>query len=403
MLFNKGVLMNIIDGGITKVKGIIGQGIHAGFKKEKLDFMIIYSQRECNAAGVFTKNKAAAAPVVIDREFLLDGKAQAIVCNSGFANACTGKDGLEDALLTAELVSNKLKIKKENCLVFSTGVIGIPIPMEIMKNAIEKTIPKLESSAYASENIATAILTTDLVKKEITIENDGYLISGITKGSGMIHPNMATMLCYIFTDADISSDILKESLVSSVNKSFNRISVDGDTSTNDSVVILANGFSGVKVNSGFKIESFKKALDFVCIELAKKIARDGEGATKLIECECIGALTQEDADLASKSVISSSLVKSAIFGEDPNWGRIVAAVGYSGAEMDLSKVDVKLGDLMIVKDGKGTGIPKDESRKELQNDFVKILINLNLGDYSSKSWGCDLSYDYVEINAEYHT
>ncbi|HQQ49427.1 MAG TPA: bifunctional ornithine acetyltransferase/N-acetylglutamate synthase, partial [Methanofastidiosum sp.] len=233
--------MNIIDGGITKVKGIIGQGIHAGFKKEKLDFMIIYSQRECNAAGVFTKNKAAAAPVVIDREFLLDGKAQAIVCNSGFANACTGKEGLGDALLTAELVSNKLKIKKENCLVFSTGVIGIPIPMEIMKNAIEKTIPKLESSAYASENIATAILTTDLVKKEITIENDGYLISGITKGSGMIHPNMATMLCYISTDADISSDILKESLASSVNKSFNRISVDGDTSTNDSVVILANG------------------------------------------------------------------------------------------------------------------------------------------------------------------
>ena len=319
MFFIKGVLMNIIDGGITKVKGIIGQGIHAGFKKEKLDFMIIYSKRECNAAGVFTKNKAAAAPVVIDREFLLDGKAQAIVCNSGFANACTGKDGLEDALLTAELVSNKLKIKKENCLVFSTGVIGIPIPMEIMKNAVEKTIPKLESSAYASENIATAILTTDLVKKEITIENDGYLISGITKGSGMIHPNMATMLCYILTDADISSDILKESLFSSVNKSFNRISVDGDTSTNDSVVILANGFSGVKVNSEFKIESFKKALDFVCIELAKKIARDGEGATKLIECECICALTQEDADLASKSVISSSLVKSAIFGEDPNW------------------------------------------------------------------------------------
>ena len=195
----------------------------------------------------------------------------------------------------------------------------MPIPMEIMKNAIEKTIPKLESSAYASENIATAILTTDLVKKEITIENDGYLISGITKGSGMIHPNMATMLCYILTDADISSDILKESLFSSVNKSFNRISVDGDTSTNDSVVILANGISGVKLNSEVKIESFKKALDFVCIELAKKIARDGEGATKLIECECIGALTQEDADLASKSVISSSLVKSAIFGEDPNW------------------------------------------------------------------------------------
>jgi glutamate N-acetyltransferase/amino-acid N-acetyltransferase len=394
--------MNVIDGGITKVKGIKGQGIHAGFKKEKLDFMIIYSETICNAAGVFTKNKAAAAPVIVDREFLSDGKAQAIVCNSGFANACTGNEGLNYALLTAELVSKKLGIKKENCLVFSTGVIGIPIPMETMKSAIEKTVPLLESSPSASENIATAILTTDLVKKEITVENDGYLISGITKGSGMIHPNMATMLCYIFTDADVSSDILKKSLISSVNKSFNRISVDGDTSTNDSVVFLANGHSKIKIDSEEKIESFNKALDFVCIELAKKIA-DGEGATKLLECECIGAKSQEDADLASKAVISSSLVKSAIFGEDPNWGRIVAAVGYSGAEMDLDKIEVKLGDLTIVKNGKGAGIPKDQSRKELQKEFVKILINMNMGNYSSKSWGCDLSYDYVKINAEYHT
>lgn len=395
--------MNIINGGVTKVKGIKGQGIHAGFKKEKLDFMIIYSETICNAAGVFTKNKAAAAPVIVDRDFLSDGKAQAIVCNSGFANACTGKEGIDNALLTAELVSNKLSIKKENCLVFSTGVIGIPIPMDTMKSAIEKTIPQLESTDKASENIATAILTTDLVKKEITIENDDYVIAGITKGSGMIHPNMATMLCYILTDADVSSDILKESLTSSVNKSFNRISVDGDTSTNDSVVILANGLSNIKIDSSKKIESFKKALDFVCIELAKKIARDGEGATKLIECDCNGAKTQEDADIASKSVISSSLVKSAIFGEDPNWGRIVAAVGYSGAEMDLEKIEVKLGDITIVKNGKGAGVPKEEARKELQKENINITINMNIGKYSSKAWGCDLSYDYVKINAEYHT
>ncbi len=395
--------MNIIDGGITKVKGIKGQGVHAGFKKEKLDFTIIHSEKLCNAAGVFTKNKAAAAPVMVDREFLSDGKAQAIVCNSGFANACTGEEGIKDALFTAEYASKKLGIKKENCLVFSTGIIGVPIPMDVMKSAIEKTVPMIESSPCASENIATAILTTDLVKKEITIENDDYIISGITKGSGMIHPNMATMLCFIFTDANVPSDILKESLLSSVNKSFNRISVDGDTSTNDSLIIMANGLSNVNIDSKEKIESFKKSLDHVCIELAKKIARDGEGATKLIECECIGAKSQEDADIASKAVISSSLVKSAIFGEDPNWGRIVAAVGYSGAEMDLPVLDVWIGDLLIVKNGKAAGIPKSESRKVLQNDFVKILINMNLGDYSSKAWGCDLSYDYVKINAEYHT
>ncbi|KYC45921.1 MAG: Glutamate N-acetyltransferase [Candidatus Methanofastidiosum methylothiophilum] len=395
--------MKIINGGITKVKGIKGQGVHAGFKKEKLDFTIIYSERVCNAAGVFTKNKAAAAPVIIDREFLSDGKAQAIVCNSGFANACTGNEGIKDALFTAEYTSEKLGIKKENCLIFSTGVIGIPIPMKIMESAIDKTVPLLDTSDEASENIANAILTTDLVKKEVTIENDGYIISGITKGSGMIHPNMATMLCFIFTDADIPSNILKDALKVSVNKSFNRISVDGDTSTNDSVVILANGLSNVKIDTIEKHKSFCEALDFVCIELAKKIARDGEGATKLIECECIGAKSQDDADCISKSIISSSLVKSAIFGEDPNWGRIVAAAGYSGAEMELDKIEVYLGDLRIVNKGKSAGIPKEESRKELQKDYVKIKIIMNLGEYSSKSWGCDLSYDYVKINAQYHT
>jgi glutamate N-acetyltransferase/amino-acid N-acetyltransferase len=395
--------MNIIDGGIIKVKGIKGQGIHAGFKKEKLDFTIIYSEKLCNAAGVFTKNKAAAAPVIVDREFLSDGKAQAIVCNSGFANACTGEDGIKYALFTAEFTSEKLRIKKENCLVFSTGVIGIPIPMDIMKSAIEKTIPILDNSMGASENIANAILTTDLVKKEITVENEGYIISGITKGSGMIHPNMATMLCFIFTDAEVSSNILNDCLKESVNKSFNRISVDGDTSTNDSVVILANGLSKVKIDTTDKIDSFKKALDFVCIELAKKIAKDGEGATKLIECECIGAKSQIDADAISKSIISSSLVKSAIFGEDPNWGRIVAAAGYSGADMELDKIEVYLGDLRIVYKGKGAGVQKEEARKELQKEHIKIKINMNLGAFSSKAWGCDLSYDYVKINAQYHT
>ena len=395
--------MNIIDGGVTKVKGIKGQGIHAGFKKEKLDFTIIYSEKICNAAGVFTKNKAAAAPVIVDRDFLSDGKAQAIVCNSGFANACTGEKGIDDALFTAGYASKKLGIKKENCLVFSTGVIGVPIPMEIMKNAIEMAVPLLDKSPSTSENIAKAILTTDLVKKEITIENNGYVISGITKGSGMIHPNMATMLCFIFTDADVPSIILNDCLKSSVNKSFNRISVDGDTSTNDSVVILANGLSNMKIDTQERIQNFKDGLDFVCIELAKKIARDGEGATKIVECQCIGAKSQDDADCISKSVISSSLVKSAIFGEDPNWGRIVAAAGYSGAEMELDKIEVYLGDLKIVKEGKEAGVPKEEARKELQKESIIIKINMNLGEFSSKAWGCDLSYDYVKINAQYHT
>lgn len=395
--------MKVVDAGITKVKGVKGQGIHAGFKKEKLDFTIIYSEKLCNAAGVFTKNKAAAAPVLLDRKFISDGKAQAIVCNSGFANACTGKKGIEDAIYTAEYASRKLGIKKEDCLVFSTGKIGIPLPMEKMINAIDKTISLIDTSDEASKNVANAIMTTDLVSKEITVENEGYIISGIAKGSGMINPNMATMLCFIFTDAEVDTDILNDSLKSSVDKSFNRISVDGDTSTNDSVVILANGLSNVKINTENKVESFKSALVHVCIELAKKIARDGEGATKLIECECIGAKNQEDADKISKAVISSSLVKSAIFGEDPNWGRIMAAVGYSGAEMNLEKIDVFIGDLKIVKNGVDAGISKEESRKELQKDSVKITINMNLGDFSSKAWGCDLSYDYVKINAQYHT
>lgn len=395
--------MKIIKSGITAVKGIKGQGIHAGFKKNKLDFAIIYSEVICNAAGVFTKNKAAAAPVILDRKFLSDGKAQAIVCNSGFANACTGEKGMKDALFMAEYTSEKLGIKKENCLVFSTGVIGIPLPMGVMKNAIDTTTPLLESSSDASENIANAILTTDLVKKEITIENDNYVISGVTKGSGMINPNMATMLCFIFTDADVSSTILDECLKSSVNKSFNRISVDGDTSTNDSVVILANGLSKVKVDTIDKIESFSKALDFVCVELAKKIARDGEGATKLIECECVNAKSQEDAERISKSVIDSSLVKSAVFGEDPNWGRIIAAVGYSGAEMELDKIEIYLGNIRVVSKGIGVSFSQEEAKKELQKECVNITINMNLGDFCSRAWGCDLSYNYVKINAQYHT
>lgn len=395
--------MKIIKSGITTVKGIKGQGIPAGFKKNKLDFAIIYSEVICNAAGVFTKNKAAAAPVILDRKFLSDGKAQAIVCNSGFANACTGEQGMKDALFMAEYTSEKLGIKKENCLVFSTGVIGIPLPMGVMKNAIDTTTPLLESSSGASENIANAILTTDLVKKEITIENDNYVISGVTKGSGMINPNMATMLCFIFTDADVSSTILDECLKASVNKSFNRISVDGDTSTNDSAVILANGLSKVKVDTIDKIESFSKALDFVCVELAKKIARDGEGATKLIECECVNAKSQEDAERISKSVIDSSLVKSAVFGEDPNWGRIIAAVGYSGADMELDKIEIYLGKIRVVSKGIGVSFSQEEAKKELQKECVNITINMNLGDFCSRAWGCDLSYNYVKINAQYHT
>lgn len=395
--------MKIIKSGITTVKGIKGQGIPAGFKKNKLDFAIIYSEVICNAAGVFTKNKAAAAPVILDRKFLSDGKAQAIVCNSGFANACTGEQGMKDALFMAEYTSEKLGIKKENCLVFSTGVIGIPLPMGVMKNAIDTTTPLLESSSGASENIANAILTTDLVKKEITIENDNYVISGVTKGSGMINPNMATMLCFIFTDADVSSTILGECLKASVNKSFNRISVDGDTSTNDSAVILANGLSKVKVDTIDKIESFSKALDFVCVELAKKIARDGEGATKLIECECVNAKSQEDAERISKSVIDSSLVKSAVFGEDPNWGRIIAAVGYSGADMELDKIEIYLGKIRVVSKGIGVSFSQEEAKKELQKECVNITINMNLGDFCSRAWGCDLSYNYVKINAQYHT
>ncbi len=395
--------MRVIDSGITKVKGIKGQGIHAGFKKEKLDFTIIYSEKLCNAAGVFTKNKAAAAPVLLDREFISDGKAQVIVCNSGFANACTGAKGMEDALYTAEYTSQKLDIKKEDCLVFSTGKIGIPLPMKKMINAIDKTVPLLDVSDRASKNIANAILTTDLVSKEITVESEGYTISAVAKGSGMINPNMATMLCFIFTDAEVPSEILKDCLKTSVDKSFNVISVDGDTSTNDSVVILANGLSNIKIDTENKIQSFKNALDFVCIELAKKIARDGEGATKLVECQCYGAKSQEDANKVSKAVISSSLVKSAIFGEDPNWGRIMAAVGYSGAEIELERIDVYIGELNIVKNGKGTDIPKEEASKEFKKDPVIIRININLGDFSSKAWGCDLSYDYVKINSQYHT
>ena len=404
--------IDVIKGGICAVEGVRAAGTREG----KYGLTVIESKGS-NASAVFTSNNVVAAPVIHTKEMIKGGKVSLVVANSGNANCFTGEDGIADCDKTIEFASGLTDIPSNEIATASTGVIGRKMPMDIILPLVEESISKLDNSIESSTDAAKSLMTTDTYHKEFAVETtvngEKVRIGGITKGVGMIAPNMGTMLCFLATDAVISSEMINKALKSAVNKSFNMIVVDGDESTNDMAILMANGKSGVEVAENDIInEDFQKALDFLCISLAKMMARDGEGATKFIECKVQGAASEEDAILASKSVISSSLVKSAIFGGDPNWGRIVAAVGYSGCKMDQNMISVSVSDdkgneSILVDQGKILAFEGTENlndaEKIMQEKTVNILVDLYQGDYVATAWGCDLTYDYVKINAEYTT
>lgn len=406
--------MAIFENAVTQTSGFKAAGVHVGVKtsnKEKKDVALIYSEKPCAVAGMFTTNVVKAAPVYYDMKVVESGRAQAIIANSGNANACTGEQGEKDAAAMAEAASVVLGLKAEEVLVCSTGVIGHNMPMDRVLSGIKAAAANLSSDG--GRDAAEAILTTDVYRKEIskTVDLNGITvtISGMAKGSGMICPNMATMLCFITTDAAIDSKVLQMALKESVALSFNQISVDGDMSTNDTVLMLANGMAGnaaITPNSD-SYQKFVAVLKDICFYLAKKIARDGEGATHLLEAQVIHAASEEDALKAAKSVVSSDLVKAAIFGKDANWGRIICAVGYSGAKFDQSKVDISLssysGEFTVAKNGGGLEFDEDYALKILSEENITAIIDLKAGEFSGKAWGCDLTYDYVKINADYRT
>lgn len=401
-------------GCITAVQGFKACGFHAGFKKRRKDFAVICCPTGATWAGVFTRNAVKAAPVKYDIERLADkNPIRAIVINSGSANACTGEQGMKDARATAVLTANTLGCEANEVLVSSTGVIGMPINMNTMEKAIKKTLLALNDDA--GDEAAEAILTTDtFVKKnsfEFFIGDKKVRIGGIAKGSGMIHPNMGTMLAYITTDASIAQDVLQRMLAEVTDKTFNCITVDGDTSTNDTLIIMANGMAGnplIENEESEGYEQFYNALEEMCRYLAQQIARDGEGATKFIEVIVSNAASTEDAVKIGKSVASSNLVKTAMFGKDANWGRVICAIGYSGAKTVLEEnIDIvfssEAGDIIVCQ--QGTDVPFDEklAKKILDKKDITILINMNCGDKSAKVWTCDFSYDYVKINADYRS
>lgn len=403
----------IINGGVTAPKGYLASGIHCGVKEgsTKKDLALIYSEVPAKAAGMYTQNKVKGAPIIISKDHIKDGFARAIVVNSGNANTCNGENGLKDAKTMTEATANALNIKTEDVLVASTGVIGVPLNIEAIKLGIPKLIDSL--SKDGSKNAAQSIMTTDTFMKEYSIQvNIGgkeISIGAIAKGSGMIEPNMGTMLAFVTTDLAISSELLKEALIETVKVSFNRVTVDGDTSTNDTIFLLANGLAENEeiTEKNDNYYAFVEALKNVNITMAKMLAKDGEGATKLVECKVIGALNEQDGEVLSKSVIKSSLVKTAIFGSDANWGRILCALGYSGAEFNPDTVDVyfesKGGCIQVCKSGASIPFSEDLAKQILVKDEILIRVELHLGDATVSSWGCDLTYDYVKINGDYRS
>lgn len=387
--------MKLLSNNVCAPKGFRAAGRCAGIKKSgKLDLAVIFSDFLANAAAVYTSNKVKGAPLYVTKKHLENGKARAIVINSGIANVCTGKKGINDAEETAKIAAKELEIKPDDALVASTGLIGAYLPMDKIKMGLRG----IKNELSVNSNAAKAIMTTDTVEKGIAVKIGNFTIGAIAKGSGMIHPNMATMLCFITTDAEIPSKKLNYFLKHSVSKSFNMMSVDMDTSTSDMAVILANGFAG-KADEG----KFQNALDFVCMELAKKIARDGEGATKLLEVEAKNAATKFYAEEIAKSVVSSNLVKCALFGNDPNWGRIMCAIGNSSAKFKENLVDVYFENMLIVKNGVAADFSFDEARKIMGKKTLKITIDAKQGKESATAYGCDMTYDYVKINARYTT
>lgn len=400
------------DGGVTAPKGFTANGIHCGIRKskDKKDLALIFCEKECDTAAVYTQNLVCGAPITVTKNNISDGKARAVVCNSGIANTCNA-DGIEKAEGMCEITANALGISKSDIIVASTGVIGQPLDLEPVKNGINELVSGLNKNG--SDSAANAIMTTDTVKKEFACEFTlgGKLchIGAISKGSGMIHPNMATMLAFITTDANISSKMLKSSLVEVVADSFNMLSVDGDTSTNDTVAVLASGLCEneriTEKNDDYR--TFTLALSSICEKLVKLMAKDGEGATKLVECVVSGAFDVKTAKTCAKAVICSSLVKAAMFGSDANWGRILCALGYSGVDIDVHRVDVKFnsdgGEIEVCKDGSGIDFSEELAKKVLSCDEVYILVDLKSGASCATAYGCDLTYDYVKINGDYRT
>lgn len=407
--------MKIIDGGVTAPKGFLAASCQAGIKyQNRTDMAMVYSEKPCTVAGTFTTNVVKAAPVLWDMKVVEESAfAQAVVVNSGIANAATSKAGMNICEETARLTGERLNIPADAVLIGSTGVIGMQIDIEKIKGGIEKLVPALKSTREAAIEAAKAIMTTDTIKKEeaVEIELGGkkVTIGAMCKGSGMIHPNMCTMLGYITTDAAISKELLTKALKKDVTDTFNMISVDGDTSTNDTLLILANGLAGnpeiTEENEDYRV--FCEALHYVNETLAKRMAGDGEGATALIESKVIGARSKEDARILAKSVITSSLTKAAVFGHDANFGRILCALGYSGAVFDPEKVELyyesESGKLLIFKDGAATDYSEEEATKILSAKEVRIISDMKMGDFEATAWGCDLTYDYVKINADYRS
>src|SRR4030042_388159 len=394
----------IPSGGVTSPGCFLAGAVSAGIKYSpgtRPDLGILLSRKPCVAAAVFTTNKVKAAPVLVSRERLQKGKANAVVMNSGCANACTGRQGMADAVEMTELAARHVGIASKDVLVASTGVIGVMLPMERVRAAI----PKIVLSVEGGHDLARAIMTTDTVTKEAAVKAEGFTVEGMLKGAGMIHPNLATMLCFLTTDADVDGEFLRRSLKKAVAVSFNMISVDGDNSTNDMVLVMANGTAGGKpITKGRrKAGTFQQALNKVCTYLAREAIRDAEGATKLIEVKVSGALSLKDARLAARTIASSSLVKTAVHGSDPNWGRVLAAAGRSGASMEEEKMELYIGDTCVVKGGTPVAFDKKEVVKHLDGKEVYIALNLHLGKAEATAWGCDLSEEYVKINAEYTT
>lgn len=404
--------MEIISGGVCAAKGFTASGIHCGIRKNrsKRDLALIYSEKRATAAAVYTTNLVKGAPLTVTKNHIADGFASAVICNSGNANTCNA-DGIEVAEKMSDLLSKELGISANDVVVASTGVIGQPLDITPIKNGIPTLVSSLNQNG--SNDAAEGIMTTDTALKEIAVSfNIGgkeCRIGGIAKGSGMIHPSMATMLVFITTDCAISREMLQKALSNDIKNTFNMTSVDGDTSTNDMVCILANGMAENReiTAEGEDFNTFMQALNTVNVYLCKHIAGDGEGATKLIECKVSGAKTDETAKVTAKSVICSSLTKAAMFGSDANWGRVLCAIGYSGAKVDVTKIDVcfksNKGEVSVCKNGSGVDFSEEKAKEILLQDEIEILVNLNSGDYASIAWGCDLTYDYVKINGDYRT
>ena len=404
--------MKIISGGVCAAKGFTANGIHCGIRKNrtKRDLSLIVSECVGTAAAVYTTNLVKGAPLTVTKTHIADGHAQAVICNSGNANTCNA-NGIEIAEQMSDLIAKATGISAKDVIVASTGVIGQPLNIEPIANGIPALVAGL--SAQGGEAAAEGIMTTDLQKKEIAVEftigGKVCHIGGIAKGSGMIHPNMATMLVFITTDVAISASMLQKALSTDIQNTFNMISVDGDTSTNDMVSVIANGMAGNAeiVEEGEDFATFMKALNTVTVYLCRMIAADGEGATKLLECSVSGAKDTPAAKTVAKSVVCSSLLKAAMFGADANWGRVLCAIGYSGADVDISRVDVSFksakGEIAVCKNGAGVDFSEEIAKEILLEKEITIVVSLGDGEGSATAWGCDLTYDYVKINGDYRT